>query len=78
MQGAASELDQDRGKRIAAIAERERLEREEEEKARASSAKYGGKGDFVHGLHRKAGEMDIGERMRRGRGGLEKGGEDEG
>ncbi len=77
MQEAASELDQDREKRIAAIAERERVEKEEEEKARAKSAKYGGKGDFVHGLHRKAGDMDIGERMRRGRGGLGKQGEDE-
>ncbi len=77
MQQAASELDQDREKRIAAIAERERAKREEEEKARAKSAKYGGKGDFVHGLHRKAGEIDIGERMRRGRGGLGKQGKDE-
>ena len=78
MQEAASELDQDREKRIATITERERVEREEEEKARAKSAKYGGKGNFVHGLHRKAGEMDIGERMRRGRGGLEKVATDEG
>lgn len=77
MQEAASELDQDREKRILAIAERERVEKEEEEKARAKSAKYGGKGDFVHGLHRKAGDMGIGERMRRGRGGLAKPGEDD-
>ena len=77
MQEAAFELDQGREKRIAAIAERERVEMEVEENSRAKSAKYGGKGDFVHGLHRKAGEMEIGERMRRGRGGLEKRGGDE-
>ena len=77
MQQAATELDQDREKRIAAISERERAEREEEDKARAKSAKYGGKGEFVHGLHRKAGELDIGERMRRGRGGLGKQGTDD-
>ena len=77
MQQAASELDQDREKRMAAIAERERTEREDEEKVRAKSAKLGGKGEFVHGLHRKAGDLDIGERMRRGRGGLEKRGQDE-
>lgn len=72
MQEAASELDQDRAKRIAAIEERDRAEREVDDVARARSSKYGGKGDFVTGLHRKAGEMDIGERMRRGRQGLER------
>ena len=72
MQEAASELDQDRAKRIAALEERDRAEREVEDVARARSSKYGGKGDFVTGLHRKAGEMDIGERMRRGRQGLER------
>lgn len=76
MQQAATELDQDREKSLAAIAERERVEREKEEKTRAKSAKFGGKGEFVQGLQRKAGEMDIGERMRRGRGALEKGEEE--
>ena len=71
MQHAASELDQDRNRRIAAMSEREAADQEVEEAARARAAKYGGKGDFVNGLHRKAGNMDIGERMRRGRGGLE-------
>lgn len=72
MQEAASELDQDRAKRIAAIEQRERVEQEADDTARARSSKYGGKGDFVTGLHRKAGGMDIGERMRRGRQGLER------
>lgn len=72
MQQAASELDQDREKRIAGIESREKVEREAEEAARSKAAKYGGKGDFVNGLNRKAGALDIGERMRRGRGGLER------
>lgn len=72
MQQAASELDQDREKRIAAIEAREKDEREADEVARSKAAKYGGKGDFVNGLNRKAGALDIGERMRRGRGGLER------
>ena len=72
MQSAASELDQDRAKRIAAIEEREKAEREAENAARARSSKYGGKGDFITGLNRKAGEMSIGERMRRGTQGLER------
>lgn len=72
MQQAASELDGDREKRLAAMSQRDAADRDAEEAARARASKYGGKGDFVNGLHRKAGDMDIGERMRRGRGRLEK------
>lgn len=72
MQQAASELDQDREKRIAGIEERERADRDADEAARGRSAKYGGRGDFVHGLNRKAGELDLSERVRRGRGGMER------
>ncbi|MCJ1467914.1 RNA-splicing factor [Pseudocyphellaria aurata] len=72
MQQAASELDRDRENRIAAIEAREKVEREAEETARSKAAKYGGKGEFVNGLNRKAGALDIGERMRRGRGGLDR------
>ena len=72
MQEAASELGQDRAKRVAALEERERAEQKADDAARAKSSKYGGKGNFVTGLHRKAGEIDIGERMRRGRQGLER------
>ncbi|KAL9029714.1 MAG: hypothetical protein Q9196_002078 [Gyalolechia fulgens] len=77
MQQNASELDQDRGKRIAAIAEREDAERKADETARARSARYGGRGDFVQGLNRKAGDLDIGERMRRGRQGMGREGRDD-
>ncbi|KAI9784254.1 MAG: RNA-splicing factor [Peltula sp. TS41687] len=70
MQSDASQLDQDRERRLAAIEERDRIECEAEEAARKRSAKYGGKGDFVMGLHRKAGDLDLAERVRRGRGNL--------
>ena len=70
MQSDASELDQERERRLAAIEERDRGVRESEEAARMKSAKYGGKGDFVMGLHRKAGDLDLAERVRRGRGGM--------
>ncbi|CAF9925653.1 MAG: RNA-splicing factor [Alectoria fallacina] len=73
MQADASDLDAVRSNRLAAIEERERVEREAEQKARDRSGNYGGRGDFVNGLNRKAGEMDIGERIKRGRGGLERG-----
>ncbi|MCJ1356478.1 MAG: RNA-splicing factor [Icmadophila ericetorum] len=69
MQEAASQLDQDRGKRIATALKQDKEEQEAEAAARVKSAKYGGKGDFMTGLNRSAGNMDIGERMRRGRGG---------
>ncbi|MCJ1410557.1 RNA-splicing factor [Ptychographa xylographoides] len=72
MQQAASELDEDREKRLAAMSEREVANKEAEDAARATAAKYGGKGDFFNGLHRKAGDMNVGERMRRGRQGLER------
>ena len=76
MQQNASDLDQDRDRRIAAIAEREDEERKADEASRARSARYGGKGDFVHGLNRKAGDLDIGERMRRNRQGIGREGRD--
>ncbi|KAL8772068.1 MAG: hypothetical protein Q9209_002734 [Squamulea sp. 1 TL-2023] len=77
MQSNATELDQDREKRIVAIAEKENEERRADEIARARSAKYGGRGDFVNRLNRKAGDLDIGERMRRGRQGLGREGKDD-
>ena len=73
MQADANDLDAVRSSRLAAIEERERVEREAEQKARDRSGRYGGRGDFVNGLNRRAGEMDIGERIKRGRGGLERG-----
>ena len=77
MQSSASELDTSRTERLKALEEQERVEREKDEKARERNAKLGGKGDFVHGLNRQAGEIGIGERMKRGRGGLEKVGDGE-
>ena len=73
MQSAANELDDQRSSRLKALEEQERGRLAQEEKARERSSKYGGRGDFVHGLNRKVGEMDVGERIKRGRGGLEKG-----
>ncbi|KAI1080103.1 Pre-mRNA splicing factor-domain-containing protein [Whalleya microplaca] len=52
MQEAASSLDQDREQRLAALSEKERLEREADDKARERSGKYGDK-EFVNGLRRK-------------------------
>jgi hypothetical protein len=72
MQQDASSLDADREKRLAALAEQEQAIREAEDKARVKSSKYGDKGDFIHGLNRKAGDMALGDRIGRGRQGLQK------
>jgi len=72
MQQDASHLDVEREKRLAALAVQERAQREAEDRARERSSKYGDKGDFVSGLHRKAGDMGLAERIGRGRQGLQK------
>ena len=73
MQSDATQLDADRERRLAAIAERERKEQEAEQAARSRSSKYGGKGDFVMDLNRKAGNLDLAERIRRGKQGMKDG-----
>jgi hypothetical protein len=70
MQQDASKLDVDREKRLTALIEQEKADREAEDRARAKSSKYGDKGDFVHGLQRRAGHMSLGDRIGRGRQGL--------
>ena len=72
MQQAATELDGNREKRLAALAEKDKFEAEKDDKARMESAKYGGRADFVNGLNRKAGSMDLGDRIGRQRGGMER------
>ena len=72
MQQAASELDQDRERRLAAIAAKDRAEAEKDESARARNAKHGSRADFVNGLNRRAGDMDLAERVGRGKAGMEK------
>ena len=73
MQQAASELDIDRERRIKVMEEREAASREAEAAERTRSSKLGGKGDFSIGMRKKGLEMGLGDRMRRGRGGLEVG-----
>lgn len=68
MQSAATELDDDRAKRLTALEERERAAREADDKAR----ERGGERGFVNGLHRQAGQMDLGERMGRNRQGFQR------
>lgn len=72
MQAAASELDQDREKRLAALTDREKATAQREEEGRMQTAKYGGRADFVNGLNRRAGDMTLGDRIGRGKAGMER------
>lgn len=67
MQAAASELDVDRERRLKALEEAERAAREAEDKARQRSSKIGGDRHFMNGLQLKAGDMDLAERIGRGK-----------
>lgn len=72
MQQAASELDEGRQKRMMAIDAREKIEQAADNAARSQSAKLGGRGNFMNGVYRKAGALDLRETLRRGRGGLDR------
>lgn len=67
MQSNADQMNVDRAKRLTELSEKEKVELEKEEAARIHSSKYGGKGAFLSGVNRKAGDLDLGERVRRGR-----------
>ena len=73
MQQAATDLDQDREKRLAQIAARDKEDAENEALSRSRNAKYGGRADFVNRLNKKVVDgMDLGERMNREKGGRER------
>lgn len=67
MQANADQMNVDRAKRLTELSEKEKAELEKEEAARIYSSKYGGKGSFLSGVNKKAGDLDLGERVRRGR-----------
>lgn len=72
MQQAASELDEDRERRLTAIAIKDQEDAERDDVVRARNAKMGGRADYVNGLNRRViGEMDLGDRMGRSRSGVE-------
>lgn len=72
MQQDATSLDQDREKRLAALAEQEKMDRDADERARTKSSKYSDRADFVSGMHMKVGSMGLADRIGRGRQGLQR------
>lgn len=67
MQSNADQMNIDRANRLTELSEKEKVELDKEEAARIHSSKYGGKGAFLSGVNKKAGDLDLGERVRRGR-----------
>lgn len=70
MQNAATDLDRVREERLAALAEKDRAEREVDNEARVKSQKYGGR-DFTNRLHNAAADS-LADRIGRGRQGLQR------
>lgn len=71
MQNDATDLDKAREARLAALAEKERADRDADDQARSKSSKYGGR-DFANRLHNSAGNESLADRIGRGRQGLQK------
>lgn len=71
MQNDATDLDRAREARLAALAEKEQLAREADDRARVTSQKYGGR-DFANRLHNSAGSGTLADRIGRGRQGLQR------
>jgi hypothetical protein len=72
MQQNANDMDKVRAERIAAADAREKAEREADEAARARTSKDGGKGAFLSSVNKRAGDLDLSERLQRGRRNVEK------
>lgn len=71
MQNDATDLDKAREARLAALAEKEQAAREADDRARATSQKFGGR-DFANKLHNSAGNGTLADRIGRGRQGLQR------
>ena len=65
MQQDASELEQQRERKLAEVGEREREDRERDDASRAKTAKYGGRADFVNKINKTAGDLALGDRIGR-------------
>ena len=71
MQQDATNMDEDRKQRVEKITAQEQEDMEREAAGRAKSNNNGSI-RFISNEHRKAGDLGLGERMRRGRGGYER------
>jgi hypothetical protein len=65
MQEAATDLDQDRQRRLALLAEKEREAQETDERARERNKRFGGDAGFMNQLHSRATELKVADRVGR-------------
>lgn len=70
MQSNASALDADRARRLATLAEQEQAKAAADDAVRRRNTRLGGRADFLASVNRKAAELDLGDRVSRGRQGL--------
>lgn len=73
MQSNAQNMNQERLQRIAELEAKEKAMSAVEENERMKNSKYGGQAKFLSGANKKAQELDLGERVRRGRQGMGEG-----
>ena len=71
MQEAATDLDQDRQRRLTQLEEKEQADRDADDRARERDARYGGR-SFTNNLHRKAGDLSLIDRVGGSRRGLQR------
>lgn len=62
MQEAATDLDKDRERRLAMIAERDRAAQEADDRVRQRNKKFGGDVGFMNQLHSRAAELKVADR----------------
>jgi hypothetical protein len=62
MQDAATDLDKDRERRLAMIAERDRAAQETDDRVRQRNKKFGGDAGFMNQLHSRAAELKVADR----------------
>ena len=65
MQEAATDLDQERERRLALLAEKERSAQEVDDRARQRNKRFGGDAGFMNQLHSRASELKIADRVGR-------------
>ncbi len=65
MQAAATDLDQDRERRLALLAEKERVDQEIDDRARQRNKRLGGDAGFMNQLHSRAAELKVADRVGR-------------
>lgn len=73
MQKDAQQMHSDRARRIEELTEKEKAAAAVEEEARMRNKRIGGRAEFLTGASKKAVDLDLGERVRRGRQGMTQG-----